>query len=161
MANIARWVAGASPGLTWTAAFGAEINSMSAGNCVRSSVVISNGSSLDLYCDLSFGLSVTTAASGTLYATFILLPQNQDGATYGPGNLPTSSPGGALVSGLTSYQSYSAIVNNSQTVVQGTISRIVMPPGSFTFVFVNNTGATLGASANTVKYRTYSENLNG
>src|SRR5690348_13155645 len=102
MANIARWVAGASPGLGYANAFDGEVNSLAAGSCVISSIPITN-SGLDLYASLSFKLTCSTPASGSLWMTFFVLPINQDGITYGPGNFPASSPGGALPAGASSY----------------------------------------------------------
>lgn len=64
MSNIAKWVGGAGHGLTWGAAFGAELNSVASGSVAVYSTVINNSAALDLYADVSFSLTGTTPSSG-------------------------------------------------------------------------------------------------
>ena len=157
MSNTAKWIAGAGQGLTWGAAFGAEINSLAAGSVAVSSIVIANGTALDLYADVSFALTGTTPASGAAYFALYLLALNQDASTYGDATASgTVLPGG-------SYLVASVPVPLSQTsaVLTGIARGIILPPGSFKFAIANQTGNALAASANTIAYRTYNENLNG
>jgi len=153
MSGVALW----STPSAWAAAFGTEIDSLAAGDVAVSSVVIANGTALNLYSDVSFSLTGTTPTSGVAYFTLYLLPLNQDGSTYGDGTVS-----GAVLPG-SNYQVGSVQVPLSVTsgTLTGMMRGIVIPPGSFKFAIANQTGNALAASPNTVSYRTYSENLNG
>ena len=157
MANLTKWAAGAGAGLTWTSCFGTELNSLATGSVAVSTTIIANGTPLDLYADVSFSLTGTTGATGSVYFALYLLPLNQDGTTYGDGTASGTTAPGAT------YMVSSAIVPNSKTSVAltGMFRGIILPPLSFKFALVNQTGNSLSASGNTIKYITYLENLNG
>lgn len=150
---IERWVAGNGVGLTWTVCFGTELNSLANGNAVLSSVTINNATALDVLADVSFSLNVTP--TGTLpYVGVYLYPLNQDGTTYGDGRFTASTnaipPTGYYVG---------AISPGSSTPIVGMLPRIIIPPGSFRFLFYNNTGAAFSSSAGTASYRTYNRQV--
>ena len=166
MSNNTGWVAGRGVGLTWSPAFNTtDFTTSNSGGAlattqtVLSSVAdITNGTALDMFCDLS--VILTTASStytASSIATFWLYPLLADGTTYGDGLLasgtaktltPVFPPLGAI-------QGYAAA---SQTTVAGYLGGLIIPPGSWRFAMQNGIGFTL--SGGTVKYRTYNINLN-
>lgn len=156
MANLAKWAAGAGVGLTWTSAFGTEINSLAAGSVAVSTIVVANGTALDLYADISFSITGTTAATGTQYLSLYLMPLNQDGTTYGDGVASgTVAPTQGAVANV------ALALGKTSVALVGMARGLVLPPGSFKLALVNNTSNAFAASPNTVAYRTYLENLNG
>lgn len=146
------WTAGAGVGLTWTSAFGTEINTMASANSVLSSVSITNGTAKDIFCDFSVtaGGTITTAAPN--YFGLYLMPLNQDGTVYGDG-VNTTTPA-AYVPPATYWVGNIMVRAAASTLVQGTLTRIILPPGTFSFVAYNGCGATFNATM-TCKYRTY------
>lgn len=145
-----KWVAGATAG--WASAFGTEINSITNGNSVLSSVSITNGTGLDMFADFSVtaGGTITTAAPNFLWLG--LMPLNQDGTVYGDGVNTTTAA--AYVPPATYWVGNIMVRAAASTIVQGTISRIILPPGTFSFVAYSQLGATAHATM-TCKYRTY------
>src|SRR4051794_9475755 len=85
MANLVKWAAGGGVGLTATSCFGTEVNSLAAGSVAVSTLVIANGTNLDILANLSFSVTGTTPATGSPTLDVYLLPLNQDGTTYGDG----------------------------------------------------------------------------
>jgi hypothetical protein len=147
-----KWIAGSGVGLTWTAAFTAStLDSIVNGNAILSDVQINNASALDVFCDFSIAFgSITWAAPS--YVGVYLYPLNQDGSTYGDDRFGTSA------AGPPSAQYWVGNIANPTGAAanEGTLLRIIMPPGAFKFVIYNQTGATLAsAGANSAKYRTY------
>lgn len=153
-----KWIAGATAG--WASAFGSEVNSIISGNAIQSSVVVTNGTGLDTFCDVSFSLgSITT--SGSPYLGLYLYPLLQDGSIYGDNRFGSSAAGPPP----SNYQIGTAGLPVGTQVLYGDFQLpgrrcpIIIPPGSFVFVLYNATGATLAASANTIKYRTYNRTV--
>lgn len=151
------WIAGAGAGLTWTSCFSTEVNSLANGSVAVGATVISNGTALDQTADLSFSVTGTTAATGSPYLGFYIMPLNQDGTTYGDG---TAS---GTVAPAINYLFANIFVPNSITAAAlvGNVTGFQIPPGSFKFAVVNGTGNALASSGNTIKYRTYDVNLSG
>jgi hypothetical protein len=147
---VENWVAGAGVGLTWTAAFGAETNSLASTNAILSSVAITNGTALDIFCDFSISLPSMTP-TGAPYIGVYLYPLNQDGTTYGDGRFGSSTS--AVPPSVYSVGNIGIVA--AVGVQTGTLTGIVMPPGTFKFVVYNGSGVALSASAATWKYRTY------
>lgn len=154
-----RWTAGSGVGLTWsTAVNSADVNSMASGSAVLSSVAdITNGTALDLFADLSVQLGAITTAT-PFYLGVYIYPLNSDGTTYGDSQFSSGTqtakvPGGIYYAGSIIFPSVTT------TAVTGTLERIVLPPGSFRFLVYNQVGATLAASSNTIKYRTYNRSI--
>jgi hypothetical protein len=150
-----KWIAGSGVGFTWSSAFGAEINAAIAnGNAIASSVVIANQSSLDIFADLSWfsGAGVTTVAPAFL--AFYLYPLNNN-AVYGDGRFAASAAGpppGNYYIGSIGFAAAAA------TTINGAVTGIIMPPGSFKFVVYNQAGVAL-ATTNTCQYRTYNRSV--
>lgn len=153
-----KWVAGSGQGLTWgTAVNGADVNSLANGSSVLSSVAdITNGTALDLFADFSVSLGSITVAAPSYLGVF-LFPLNEDGTTYGDGQL-ASGTGAAKTPGA-NYWVGNIIAPNGAAAIVGAVTRIILPPGSFRFVVQNNLGAALASSGNTLKYRTYNRSI--
>jgi hypothetical protein len=158
---VEKWIAGSGQGLTWGNAFATagstEINQSSFlnGDSVLSSIVVANGSALDIFADLSMSLaSITTVAPN--YVGFYIYPLNEDGTSYGDGKLSTTL---AAVVPEPQYWVGNIVIPVGTQVCTGMLQRIVLPPGSFCFAFYNQTGATLATTSNVVKYRTYNRSI--
>jgi len=158
---VEKWIAGAGQSLTWGNAFATggstEINQSSFinGDAVLSSVVIANGTALDVFADVSISLaSITTAAPN--FVGIYIYPLNQDGTTYGNNLLSTTLSVGAPAA---EFWVGNIILPVGTQVCTGMLSRIVLPPGSFCFAFYNQTGATLATTSNVCKYRTYNRSI--
>jgi hypothetical protein len=149
-----KWVAGSGQGLTWgTAVNAADVNSLANGSSVLSSVAdIANGTSADMFADLSVQLGSMTAAAPATIGVY-LYPLNSDGSTYGDNQL-ASGTGAAKIPAAT-YWVGSIMFPTGTATVKGTLTRIILPPGSFRFVLYNQAGVALASSGNTVQYRTY------
>lgn len=162
MTNRTAWTAGNGVGYTWTTAINsADMASMATANTVVSSVAdIANQTNQDIFTDLSFSLAI---ASSTIVAganiAFWLFLLNQDGTTYGDGNF-TNGTAAAKTPTFAPCAIFPLIAAAAQTTMVGTVSGIIIPPGSFRFAVQNNSGFTLTAGTQTVKYRTYNTNLN-
>ncbi len=158
------WTAGNGVGLAWSTL----INSadMTAGplataNTVLSSVAdIANGTNLDQFMDISASLviSSSTIVAGANLA-FWLYALNQDGTTYGDGQL-TAGTGAAKTPTFPPCAVMPLVAAAAQTALIGFVQGIIIPPGSFRVAIQNNSGFTLTAGTQTVKYRTYNQNLN-
>lgn len=155
-----KWVAGASAG--WVSAFGSEINSIVTGNAILSSVIVSNGSNLDMFMDVSFSLGSITP-SGSPYLGLYLHPLNQDGTTYGDGRFGSSAAGPPAANYQIGFASLvvAAQVQTGEFQLPGRRSPMLIPPGDFKLVLYNVSGVTLAGSANTIKYRTYNRIVSG
>lgn len=162
MANKTSWSAGNGAGLTWTTGINtADMASMTNGQTVLSSVSdITNGTALDQFMDISARcvISSSTVAAGANFALW-LYALLDDGSTYGDGQLtagtaasktPTFPPVGVVP----------LLAAASQTTLVGFVQGIILPPGSFRLAIQNNSGFSLTAGTQTVKYRTYNQNLN-
>lgn len=162
MAARTAWTAGNGAGLTWTTGINsADMASMTNGQSSLSSVAdIANGTSLDMFMDVSFSLVIasSTIVAGANIALWLYL-LNQDGTTYGDNQLtagtpatktPTFAPAGI----------FPLLAAASQTSLIGALQQIVIPPGSFRLAMQNNSGFALTSGTQTLKYRTYNINLN-
>jgi len=162
MANRTSWVAGNGAGLSWTTGINSsDLASMSSGSSVLSTVAdIANGTNLDQFMDVSVRCAIAsnTIAAGANLALW-LYALLDDGSTYGDGQLaagtqaaktPVFSPCGVIP----------LLAAASQTTLVGIVTGILLPPGSFRLALQNNSGFALSAGTQTVKYRTYNQNLN-
>lgn len=151
-----KWIAGSGQGLTWGNAFSTEIKSIVNGNAILSSISITNGTALDIFADLSYiaGGTATTAAPN--YLGFYLYPLNEDGSTYGDGRFGTSAAGPPPGNYLVGTIGFNAAAS---TTIAGVVRGIILPPGTFSFVCYNGSGATLDSTGPTVKYRTYNRSV--
>jgi hypothetical protein len=164
MTSRTAWVAGNGVGLTWTTAINSsDMVSMATANSVLSSVAdIANGTNLDQFMDISFSLviasSTLTVASNIAFWIYTL---NQDGSTYGD-NQFTAGTAAAKTPTFPPCFTFQLIAAASQTALIGNNlgNPIIIPPGSFRLAMQNNSGFSLTAGTQTVKYRTYNQNLN-
>lgn len=150
-----KWIAGSGQGLTWGDAFStATLNSIASGNAILSDLSITNGSSLDIFADVSIALG-SAAFVAPNYIGIYLYPLNKDGSTYGDGRFGSSAsgppPGNYWVGNI-------GIVAATQAQ-EGSVTRIILPPGTFKFVLYNNGGVALASSGNTCQYRTYNRSV--
>jgi len=152
--TASHWIAGSGVGLTWTAAFGTEFTTtaLPINDAIASSVVITNGTALDMFCDFSVHIAAMTT-TGAPFLGVYLYPLNQDGSTYGDGRFATAAAGPPA----SNYSVGSiALPVVTTTATNGSLTQIVIPPGSFKFVIFNGTGTnSTPASGNTSSYRTY------
>lgn len=151
-----KWIAGSGQGLTWGFAFAnSDVSSLANGSSIRSSIVITNGTALDIFCDISWICANTATTAAPNYLGFYIYPLNEDAATYGDGlygSAAAGTPPGQYWVGNIGF------VAAASTTVAGVLEKVVMPPGSFSFTVLNASGATTGA--NTIcKYRTYNRSV--
>jgi hypothetical protein len=162
MSSRTAWTAGNGVGFTWTTLINsADLASMINGSSVVSSVAdIANQTNLDMFMDISFSCAI---ASSTIVAganiSFWLFLLNQDGTTYGDGQF-TNGTQAAKTPTFAPCGIFPLVAAAAQTTMVGAINQIIIPPGSFRVAAQNNSGFTLTAGTQTVKYRTYNINLN-
>ena len=162
MSGRSAWVAGNGQGLTWGAAINsADMASMSNNQSVVSGVAdIANGTNLDQFMDLSFSLVI---ASSTIVAganvAFWIFELNQDGTTYGDGQF-TNGTAASKTPTFPPCAVFPLVAAAAQTTLVGACMGIIIPPGSFRIAMQNNSGFSLTSGTQTVKYRTYNQNLN-
>lgn len=153
---VEKWISGSGQGLTFGNAFSTEINSIVNGNAILSSISIANGTSLDIFADISIALGSIASGAGAPYIGFYLVPLNQDTSTYGDGRFGTSAAGPP---GSQYFVGAIPLIPSVTQAQEGSLTGIVLPPGSFKFLAYNQAGATLAASANTFAYRTYNRSV--
>jgi len=167
MANRTAWTAGNGAGYTFSTLFAAtDLTSLPSGSSVMSSNgAITNQTAQDMLMDVSYSFTVASitpaAGSGfTLYIAYL----NQDGTTYGSGEISTAGSGGAITRAPTILQfiPLPVQITSAATVFVGNFTGFQIAPGSFLPILFNNLGETLSATNgnNIVKYRTYNVNLN-
>ena len=150
--NTEKYTPGSGQGLAWgTATVASVLNSLPSGSSVLGSVAIANGTPLDVFADVSVILGSITPTSGALLGLGIY-PLNQDAASYGDGRFTSQASGQFSANYFVGFIG----VNPSATSVQeGALTGIILPPGTFKFIFYNATGVTLAGSGNSAWYRTY------
>ena len=134
-----RWLAGVSPGLTWTTTgvTTTNFNSLAASSSI-SCAQIDNSTNLDEYLDTNFGFTpnaTTTIASSTVALYLMIL--NQDATTYGDNMIGANTTGAVTpspnyYSGITTA---GVAVTNAQ-VFNGSFLRIVMPPARMKWFWI-------------------------
>jgi hypothetical protein len=153
-----KWIAGSGVGLSWTTACGTEITTtaITNGNAILSSVQIDNSSPLDIFCDVSYLAGGTITSLAPNYLGLYLYPLGQDGSTYGDGRFGSAAAGPPPGNYWVGNISFAAAAS---TTVAGVWTGIILPPGAFKFVLYNQAGASLPASGNVMKYRTYNRSI--
>lgn len=150
-----KWIGGSGQGLTWGDAFAtATLNSIANGNAILSGVSITNGTALDIFADVSIALA-SLACVAPNYVGLYLYPLNKDGSTYGDGRFGSSAAGPPPAN---YYVGSIGLVAATQAQ-EGSLSRIILPPGTFSFVLYNQAGVAFAASGNTCQYRTYNRSV--
>lgn len=162
MASRTAWTAGNGQGLTWgTLINSADMASMTNSQSVLSSVAdIANGTNLDQFMDISavLAISSSTIVAGANLAYWLYALQ-EDGSTYGDGQL-TAGTAASKTPAFAPCAVMGLVAAASQTALVGFSQGIIIPPGSFRVAIQNNSGFTLTSGTQTVKYRTYNQNLN-
>lgn len=126
-----------------------ELNSLADGNCTALGSEIANGTNLDIFIDFEINLASVTISSTSAYLTVYLVP-SLNGTDYPDW-------------GSSAYANYNAqyavgniaVKNVSSAAARAQLTGIPLPPGDWKPAVRNMTGATLAASGNTLKYRTY------
>lgn len=149
--TIATWNAP----LSYSAAFGSEINSLAAGSTAIGSVVIDNTTALYTDGYISWSLSATTTA-GTSYLGFYLLPLNEDGTTYGD-----STATGTAVPDSQYFVGNARVQPPASGNVVGSLYIGNIPATKFKLAVTNGTGNALGATAGTISFASNAINLAG
>jgi hypothetical protein len=163
-ASRTEWTAGNGPGLTWTSGFGSgDMTSMPTADAVLSSATgIANGTNLDIYADISVEITIssTTPAAGSYIAIYEALLQ-EDGSTYGDGSFAAGTQK-ALVPPYPPVCVIPLQSTNATTLLAGSCTGVLLAPGTFNWVILNETGITWSSTAanNAMKFRTYNVNLN-
>jgi hypothetical protein len=150
-----KWIAGSGQGLTWGDAFtGSTLNSLANVSSLLSDIAITNGTALDLFADISFALG-SAAFTAPAYIMFGLYPLNKDGTTYGDGRF------GSAVAAVfpSNYLAGSAGLVAATQAQTGSITGILLPPGTFKFIVFNGGNIAWASSGNTIQYRTYNRQI--
>lgn len=163
-ANRTAWTAGNGAGLTWTSGFASgDMTSMANAYAVLSSAsAISNGSNLDIYADVSVEITIGSATpSAGAYIAVYIAPLQEDGSTYGDGSY-TAGTAKNLVPPWPPVCVIPLQSTNATTLLAGACTGIVIPPGTFNWVILNESSITFSGTAanNVMKFRTYNINLN-
>lgn len=165
MASRTAWTPGNGAGSTWTTAINsADMASMATGKTVLSSVAdIANWTNLDQCIQISFSLliaSSTIAANATI--AFILYYLNQDGTTYGDGQLVAGTPSTAVSTIQPCFIWTIPALATTTTMVGNSMGQgpIVISPGSFRLAMQQTSGFSLTAGTQTVKIETVNQDLN-
>ncbi len=146
-----KWIGGSGQGLTWGDAFStATLNSIASGNAILSDVSITNGTALDIFADVSIELASAAFVAPNFIGVY-LYPLNKDASSYGDGRFGTSAAGPPP----SNYSVGSIGIVAATQAQDGSLLRIVLPPGTFKFVLYNQGGVALASSGNTCQYRTY------
>lgn len=152
-----KWIAGSGVGLTWSPANTSStlFNALANGNALISDLSITNGTALDIFADVSWVAGGTATTAAPSYLGFYLYPLNQDGTTYGDGRFGSTAagppPGNYFIGSI-------GFAAAASTTISGVVRGIVIPPGTFSFLVYNQSGAAL-ASTNVFKYRTYNRSV--
>jgi len=150
-----KWIGGSGQGLTWGDAFAtATLNSIASGNAILSGISITNGTALDIFADVSINLA-SAAFVAPNYIGIYLYPLNKDASTYGDGRFTSSAAGPPPAN----YYVGSIGIVATTAVQEGSLTRIILPPGTFSFVLYNGGGVALAATGNTCQYRTYNRSV--
>jgi hypothetical protein len=145
-----KWVAGATAG--WVTAFTTPPGALTSGQAILSDLSITN-SALDMFADVSIHLGSAVFAAPNFIGVY-LYPLNYGGSVYGDGRF------GSAATGPPPPQYW---VGNIGLVVgtqvqDGILTRIILPPGTFSWVLWNQGGVTLNAT-NVCQYRTYNRSI--
>lgn len=131
----------------WTASAGwvantITLNSVANNATALASTDITNGTSLEIYADVSLILgSITPAAAG--YMELHLRGLMHDGTNY-----PDVVTSGTLVA--------TSALSSGASIKYVLFRGILVPPGTFRWGIVNRAGVTLAGSGNALQHRLYS-----
>jgi hypothetical protein len=123
-----------------------ELNALTDGSN-KIGAAIDNTTDLALFMDVELYLASFTPVSPA-FINLYLIP-SVDGTNY--------EDGGDSVDPLQGVQKYTRGLSTTATAKLAVYPRIILPPGLFKLLLMNESGASLAASGNTLKYRTYSQ----
>lgn len=148
MANIGKWQ---SP--TLTTVMSTELNSLANGSAATSASAVDNTTALAMYADIEFNLASLSPTGNPSVSLYIA--ESVDGT-----NFPSQSTADFQ---LTSTQLLCVVPigTTAATAERVVVRQVLIPPAKFNIILLNSTGVSLNASGNTVKFLTYSINLNG
>jgi len=149
VANIGKWNA---PSATLTV-LSTGLNSLANNTMSAASSNIANQTNLDIYVDIEIALASLSPTSGAYVALYIL--EAVDGS-----NFPAQSDADLRLTG-TQLLCVVPIGTTASTAQRVAVRNVVIPPGLFQIKLDNQTGVSLNASTNTVKFNAYNVNLNG
>lgn len=127
-----------------------ELNSLATNTMSAASSVLS--ANIDTEVDIEVVLASLSPASGAYVSIYMLLAV--DGSNYPS---PSDADLRLQTSQLLCTIQLGIAASTAQRVV---IPKLSLPPGSIKFKLDNQSGVTLGASGNTVKFNIYDYNLN-
>ena len=131
---------------TPTQALSTELNSLATATASSASAAQDNSTNLDLYADFVLSVTFGTAPTANNTVDLYLLPSFDGGTTYADAVVATAAAKNMLIG--------SFYVRNVNTLQVMTISNVPIPE-KFKVMVVNNTGQTMAASANTLKYQSW------
>jgi len=149
-----KWISGTGVGLTWTTIMSTELNSIASGNAILGGTAITNGTALDIFADFSLVLASAAFVAPNFIGLY-LYPLNDDGTSYGDGRFATSAAGPPP----NNYSIGSIGIVAATQAQTGSLTGIIMPPGTWKPVLYNQGGVALAAASNTLKYRTYNRSV--
>lgn len=123
-----------------------ELNSLATATATVASSTVDNSTNLDLYMDLLLQVTFGTAPTANTTCDLYIQP-SLDNTTFAD-TVVAATPAKNLLIG-------SFYVRNVNTAQAMTLNNILIPQ-YFKLVLINNTGQTMAATSNTLKYRTYS-----
>lgn len=163
MANRSAWTAGNlnAGGLAYTAAFGAELNSLANGSTVLSSVSFDNTAGMDEFFDVSAVLAIasSTIAAGAGLTLWLAALQG-DTTSYGEGRLALGASSPSYFPGFPSFGAINFQTGATITALIGDLGGLSLRPCKFALCVQNLTGFNLASSGNSIWIRTYNQNLN-
>lgn len=126
------------------------LNSLASGNAILTDLDIANGSTLDRYMDLSLQLGSSAYTGAGANIAFYLYPLNDDGTHYGDGRFTSAT------TGPPNYPPCATIsIPQATSSAWGSAVGIIIPPETFRVVIYNQSGTTICATSNSIKYKTY------
>lgn len=149
MANIGKWNTPTSAASILTT----ELNSLGNNTMSAASSAVANQTNLDMYVDIEVNLASLSPAAGAYVAIYIA--EAVDGTNY-------PAPSGAdMRLSATQLLCVVPIGTTASTAQRVAARNILLPPQTFKIYLDNQTGVSLGATGNTVKFLAYNTNLNG
>lgn len=141
----------------WTSAF-------TAGDCnqtftkaysLLSSTAINNGTTGSIFCDFSLVATAASNITANDYIGVYVYPRNEDDTSYGDGIFTAGTPSADLPSAT--YWVGNIIFPKATTALKGTLTRIILPPGYFSFLITAPASQNISAanSSTQYQYRTY------
>jgi hypothetical protein len=127
-----------------------ELNSIASGNAILGGAAVTNQTALDIFCDFSLVLASAVFVAPNFIGIY-LYPLNDDASSYGDSRFGSSAAGPPP----SNYSVGSIGIVAATQAQTGTLTRVIMPPGTWKPVLWNSAGVALASSGNLLKYRSY------